>query len=85
VNAPSLEPRQTPVYSYGQDAPSPQQAVAALLEVVGRDRDSTRRTDWPECDLAPILTGLLAGLRAEELRRADVGDIRTATDGGAVL
>jgi integrase/recombinase XerC len=32
-----------------------------------------------------ILTGLLAGLRADELRRADIGDIRTGTDGGAVL
>jgi integrase/recombinase XerC len=63
----------------------PQPAVAALLEVVDRDHESTRRTDWPERDLALILTGLLAGLRADELRRADVGDIRTGTDGGAVL
>ena len=64
----------------------PQPAVAALLDVVDRDHQSTRRTDWPERDLALILTGLLAGLRADELRRADVGDIpRTGTDGGAVL
>jgi integrase/recombinase XerC len=63
----------------------PQPAVAALLDVVDRDHESTRRTDWPERDLALILTGLLAGLRADELRRADVGDIRTGTDGGAVL
>jgi integrase/recombinase XerC len=62
----------------------PQPAVAALLDVVGRDHESTRRTDWPERDLALILTGLLAGLRADELRRADVGDIRT-TEGGAVI
>jgi integrase/recombinase XerC len=53
--------------------------------VVDRDHDSTRRTDWPERDLALILTGLLAGLRADELRRADVGDIRTGADGAAVL
>jgi integrase/recombinase XerC len=53
--------------------------------VVDRDHQSTRRTDWPERDLALILTGLLAGLRADELRSADVGDIRTATDGGAVI
>jgi integrase len=52
--------------------------------VVRRDHESTRRTDWPERDLALILTGLLAGLRADELRRADVGDIRT-TDRGAVI
>ena len=63
----------------------PQPAVTALLDVVDRDHQSTRRTDWPERDLALILTGLLAGLRADELRMADVGDIRTGTDGGAVL
>jgi integrase/recombinase XerC len=63
----------------------PQAAVAALLEVVDRDHESTRRTDWPERDLALMLTGLLAGLRADELHRADVGDIRTGTDGGAVI
>ena len=62
-----------------------QPAVAALLDVVDRDHESTRRTDWPERDLALILTGLLAGLRADELRRADVGDIRRSTEGGAVL
>ena len=55
----------------------PQPAVTALLEVVEADHQSTRRTDWPQRDLALILTGLLAGLRADELRRADVGDIRT--------
>ena len=63
----------------------PQPAVAALLDVVEADHESTRRTDWPQRDLALILTGLLAGLRADELRRADVGDIRTGTEGGAVL
>jgi integrase/recombinase XerC len=31
------------------------------------------------------LTALLAGLRAEELRQADVGDIRTTDDGAAVI
>src|SRR6185312_13406383 len=63
----------------------PQPAVAALLDVVDRDHESTRRTDWPQRDLALILTGLLAGLRADELRRADVGDIRTGTESAAVL
>jgi site-specific recombinase XerC len=63
----------------------PQPAVAALLDVVEADHQSTRRTDWPQRDLALILTGLLAGLRADELRRADVGDIRRSTDGGGVL
>ena len=32
-----------------------------------------------------MLTGLLAGLRADELLRADVGDIRTTDDGAAVV
>jgi site-specific recombinase XerD len=63
----------------------PQPAVTALLDVVEADHQSTRRTDWPQRDLALILTGLLAGLRADELRRADVGDIRRSTEGGAVL
>jgi len=63
----------------------PQPAVGALLAAVDRDHESQRGTDWPERDLALILTGLLAGLRADELRRANVGDIRTSTDSGAVI
>ena len=63
----------------------PQPAVAALLEAVARDHKPKRRTDWAERDLALILTGLLAGLRADELRRADVSDIRTTDRGGAVI
>jgi integrase len=71
----------------GQDPPplTPQPAVGALLDAVDRDHESQRRTDWPERDLALILTGLLAGLRADELRRANIGDIRTSTDSGAVI
>jgi len=42
-------------------------------------------TGETERDLAQILTGLLAGLRLDELRRADVGDIRTSTGDGAVI
>ena len=63
----------------------PQPAVGALLDAVEADREPLRRTDWSERDLSLILTGLLAGLRADELRRADVGDIRTGTGGGAVI
>jgi site-specific recombinase XerD len=62
----------------------PQPAVAALLEAVDRDQEP-RRTDWAERDLALILTALLAGLRLDELRRANVGDIRTSTVDGAVI
>jgi integrase/recombinase XerC len=63
----------------------PRPAVAALLGAVGGHHESSRRTDWAERDLALILTGLLAGLRLDELRRADVGDIRTSTGDGAVI
>jgi integrase/recombinase XerC len=63
----------------------PRTAVEALLETVAQDRGSRRQTDWTERDLAIILTALLAGLRAEELRGANVGDIRTNDDGSAVI
>jgi site-specific recombinase XerD len=63
----------------------PRTAVEALLETVTVDQTSKRQTDWAERDLALILTGLLAGLRADELRQADVGDIRTTDDGAAVV
>lgn len=63
----------------------PRTAVEALLETVGQDQGSKHRTDWAERDLALILTALLAGPRAEELRQADVGDIRTTDDGAAVI
>lgn len=63
----------------------PRTAVEALLETVTQDQESNRQTDWAERDLALILTALLAGLRAEELRQADVGDIRTTDDGAAVI
>jgi site-specific recombinase XerC len=63
----------------------PRTAVGALLATVADDRYSKRRTDWAERDLAFIFTGLLAGLRAEELRQVDVGDIRTTDDGAAVI
>lgn len=62
----------------------PRTAVEALLETVAQDRDSRRQTDWAERDLAIILTALLAGLRAEELRGTNVGDIRTTNDGAVI-
>ena len=63
----------------------PRTAVEALLETVAKDVESTRQTDWAERDLAIILTALLAGLRAEELRQADIGDVRTVEDGAGVI
>jgi integrase/recombinase XerC len=63
----------------------PRTAVEALLETVAQDQGSKRQTDWVERDLAIILTALLAGLRSDELRQANVGDIRTTEDGAAVI
>jgi site-specific recombinase XerD len=62
----------------------PADAVAALLGALNADQGPRRRTDWIERDRALILTALLAGLRADELVRANVGDLRR-TDDGAVI
>ena len=59
-------------------------AVAALLTALSADPPPRRRTDWMQRDRALILTALLAGLRADELVRANVGDLRR-TDDGAVI
>ena len=64
---------------------SPCTAVQALLATVLRDEGSKRQTDWAERDLALILTALLAGLRSEELRVADIGDIRTTDNRAATI
>ena len=58
--------------------------VAALLAGINSDAEPRRRTDWIERDRALILTALLAGLRADELLRANIGDLRR-TDDGAVI
>ncbi len=58
--------------------------MAALLGAPGADLQPQRRNDWIERDRALILTALLAGLRADELLRANVGDLRR-TDDGAVI
>ncbi|UAK39192.1 tyrosine-type recombinase/integrase [Gordonia bronchialis] len=63
----------------------PESAVESLLGAIVDPGIQRRVTDWPERDLAIVLTGLLAGLRAEELRGSDVGDIRTNTDGSGVI
>lgn len=61
------------------------ETVTQLVSAIDSGRDSTRRNAWPERDRAIVFTALLAGLRAEELIGADVGDIRRTDDGGGVL
>lgn len=63
----------------------PRAAVNTLLDAVAQDVNSKNRTVWAERDLALILTSLLTGLRAGEMRVLDIGDIRTLDDGGAVV
>jgi site-specific recombinase XerD len=60
------------------------ETVASLLAAIDADRGSGRRSDWAERDRAVVLTAVLAGLRADELVRANVGDIRTTADGGVI-
>ena len=62
----------------------PTDSVAALLATLSSDAEPRRRSDWIDRDRALILTGLLAGLRADELLRANIGDLRR-TDEGAVV
>jgi integrase/recombinase XerC len=62
----------------------PADAVAALLGALAADPQPRRRTDWMQRDRALILTALLAGLRADELVRANVGDLRRTDDGAVV-
>jgi integrase/recombinase XerC len=61
----------------------PTDSVIALLAALASDPERRRR-DWIERDRALILTGLLAGLRADELLRANIGDIRRTDDGAVV-
>lgn len=61
----------------------PAQAVADLVTAMDSD-GSGRRSDWPERDRAIVFTSLLAGLRADELLNANVGDIRRTDDGGVL-
>jgi site-specific recombinase XerD len=60
------------------------ETVVELLAVIDTDDGSPRRADWAERDRALVLTSLLAGLRADELLRANVGDIRTTDEGGVI-
>ncbi|MCV7034913.1 MULTISPECIES: site-specific integrase [Mycobacterium] len=61
------------------------ETVSGLLAAIEAEGGSQRRSEWPERDAALVLTAVLAGLRADELVRANVGDIRTTTDAGGVI
>jgi site-specific recombinase XerD len=61
------------------------ETVSGLLAAIDADGGSQRRSNWPERDAALVLTAVLTGLRADELLRANVGDIRTTTEGGGVI
>ena len=54
--------------------------VSGSTTAIDADKSSPRHTDWAERDRALVLTGL----RADELLRANVGDIRTTDAGGVV-
>jgi site-specific recombinase XerC len=60
------------------------ETVADLVAAIDADEGSARRNNWPERDRAIVFTCLLAGLRAEELVSADVGDIRRTENGGVL-
>lgn len=60
------------------------ETVSDLLRAIDHDSGPRRRSDWAERDRAIVLTAVLAGLRADELVRADVGDIRPTDDGGVI-
>ncbi len=62
----------------------PTDSVAALLAALNTDPQPRRRSDWIDRDRAPILTALLAGLRADELLRANVGDVRRTNEGAVI-
>jgi len=51
-----------------------------LVAAIDADQGSERRNDWAERDRAIVFTSLLAGLRADELIRANIGNIRRTNE-----
>jgi site-specific recombinase XerD len=62
----------------------PAGSVAALLAKLNTDPQPRRRSDGVQRDRAFILTALLAGLRADKLLCANVGDLRRSDDGAVI-
>lgn len=63
----------------------PAPAITQLIAAIDADHGSQRRSDWAERDRAIVFTSLLAGLRADELINANIGNVRRSDDGGGVL
>jgi integrase/recombinase XerC len=61
----------------------PPSSVQALLAAIDSEPER-RASDWRGRDRALILTSLLSGLRADELLRANIGDIRRSEDGAVI-
>lgn len=59
------------------------ETVSNLITSIDTNSDTANsRNEWPERDRAIIFTSLLAGLRADELLKANIGDLRRTDDGG---
>jgi site-specific recombinase XerC len=56
--------------------------ISDFLAAIDSDRASQRGSGCNERDCAIVLTAVRAGLRADELLRADVADVRITDDGG---
>lgn len=63
---------------------APNDAQALLAAIDGPHAGPRRVSDWPERDRAILLTALLTGLRAHELRGANIGDLRQGEHGGVL-
>jgi site-specific recombinase XerC len=63
---------------------APQAVTELVAAAIDTGHESTRPSDWPERDRAIVFTSLLAGLRADGVLTANVGDIRRTDDGGIV-
>jgi integrase/recombinase XerC len=61
----------------------PANLVQALLAAIDSEPEQ-RASDWVERDRALILTSVLSGRRADELLRANIGDVRRSDDGAFV-
>ena len=59
----------------------PADLVAALLAALSSESEPRRRSEWTKRDRTLILTGL----RADEMLRANVGDLRRTDDGPSYM